>query len=96
MLTIESVKEYLGIDYSDAATERRLTHLIDVANKHLEGSLGVLYPKDDSRTIELGYMIIADLYDNRSVNDKISNAMERIVNDFSLQIRLQMKGGDVV
>lgn len=91
MLIADDVKEYLGIDWSDAATDRRINHLITVAEKFLEGSLGVGFPVDDARVKELAMMIISDLYDNHDTTDKVSGNIRRLIADFSLQIRLEMR-----
>lgn len=91
MVTIQDVKDYLGIDFDDEAVDRRLNHLIKVSEKTLEGSLGVGYPTDDDRVKELALIIIADLYDNRELNDKLSGNVRRLVIDFSLQIKLEMR-----
>lgn len=97
MPTLQDVKDYLGIDYTDAATDRRLTQIISVANKYLEGSLGVGYPADDPRVKELALIVIADLYDNHTLNEKVSGNIRRLVEDFSLQIRLDMRtAGEIV
>ncbi|MBR0575686.1 head-tail connector protein [Proteiniclasticum sp. BAD-10] len=97
MPTLQDVKDYLGIDYMDAATDRRLTQIISVANKYLEGSLGTGFPTEDPRVKELALIVIADLYDNHTLNEKVAGNIRRLVEDFSLQIRLDMRtAGEVV
>ena len=91
MPTLQDVKDYLGIDYTDAATDRRLTRAITVAAKFLEGSLGVGYPLDDPRVHELALIVIADIYDNHSMTEKVSGNIRRLVSDFSQQVRLDMR-----
>jgi len=91
MPTLQDVKDYLGIDYTDAATDRRLTKTISVAGKFLEGSLGVGYPLDDPRVHELALIVIADLYDNHTMTEKVSGNIRRLVADFSQQVRLDMR-----
>lgn len=90
-LTIDEVKDYVGIDYEDPSTYKRLTHLINVAHLNLVGSLGENYPKDDERVKEIALIIIEDLYDNHSINDKVSGNVRRLINDFTLQIKCEMK-----
>ena len=91
MITIQDVKDYLGIEFDDEAVNRRLNHLIKVSEKTLEGSLGPGFPKEDERVKELALIIISDLYDNRDLHDKVSGNVRRLVTDFSLQIKLEMR-----
>ncbi|SCI09608.1 Uncharacterised protein [uncultured Clostridium sp.] len=91
MITIEDIKDYLGIDYEDLAIITRLKHLKRVADLYLEGALGIDYPKEDERVKEIALIIIEDLYDNHSLNDKVSGNVRRLINDFSLQIKCEMK-----
>lgn len=90
-LSVEEVKSYLGIDYSDVNTNKRLDRLIKVADKYLEGSLGKDYPVYDYRVNELALIVISDLYDNHDLTEKVSGNIRKLVSDFSLQIRLEMR-----
>lgn len=94
MPTIQDVKDHLGIDFTDDMIDRKLTRLITVADKYLEGSLGKNYQKDDARANELALIIISDLYDNRGMSEKVSGNVRRLVEDFSLQLRLESRGGE--
>lgn len=91
MPTIEDIKIYLGIDWTDGATERRLEMLVKAAEKYLEGSLGVSFHRDDPRVTELALIIIQDLYDNKGLNEKVSGNIRRMVDDFSTQIRMELR-----
>jgi len=91
MVSIQDAKDHLGIDWTDAATDRRLTKTIAAAEKFLEGSLGVEYPVDDPRAEALVLMVVTELYDNHDMTEKVSANVRRLVNDFSLQIRLEMR-----
>lgn len=90
-LSTVEVKEYLGIDYTDGPTEKRMGHLIKVADKYLIGALGANYPTNDERVIEIAFIVISDLYDNHDLVEKISGNVRRLVIDFSMQIKLEMK-----
>lgn len=90
-LTKQNVYDYLGIDFEDEATERTIELLMDAANYHMAASLGQGYPRDDSRVKTMMLMIIADLYDNRELSDKTAGAVRRLMQDFSLQVRLEMR-----
>lgn len=95
MPTKAEVLAYLGIDYADETIENNINRLIKTADKYLEGSIGKDYPKDDERAKELALIVISDLYDNRGINEKngVSNNVRRLVNDFSLQLRLELSRG---
>ena len=90
-INIDELESYLGIDYSDNETDRRLKHLIRVADKYLESSLGKNYPEDDDRVIELAFIVISDLYDSHDLTEKVSGNIRKLVSDFSLQLRLEMR-----
>lgn len=91
MPSLQDVKDYLGIDYTDAATDRRLTNAIAAAGKFLEGSLGAGFPAEDPRVHELALIVVADLFDNHTMTDKVSGNVRRLVADFSLQVKLDMR-----
>lgn len=94
MLDITTVKDYLAIDYEDAATDRNLQRLVGVAEKYLAGSLGEGFPKNDSRVHEVALIIIGDLFDNHSLNDRVTGNTRKLVEDMMLQIRLEMRRSD--
>lgn len=90
----QDVYDYLGIDFVDPSTERIIERLTLTAERYLEGSLGLNYPAKDERVKELALLVISDLYDNRNLtggSDKLSNSVRKLVADFELQIRLEMR-----
>ena len=90
-VTPEMVKSYLGIDITDTMIEANIARLIPVADAYLKSAIGENYPVNDPKAVELGLIIIADLYENRFVtSDKVSNQTRRIVSDFALQLRLEL------
>ena len=90
-VTPEMVKSYLGIDITDNMIEANIARLIPVADAYLKSAIGENYPVNDPKAVELGLIIIADLYENRFVtSDKVSNQTRRIVSDFALQLRLEL------
>lgn len=93
MPTIDEVKDYLGIDYADEMVERNLTRSIATADAYLKGAIGESYPTEDPRAKELSLIFIADLYDNRGVIEKVSGNVRRLVDDFLLQLRLELRRG---
>ena len=93
MPTLEDVLDYLGYDYADDNIKRNINRAINTAEAYLKGSLGKNYPVDDPRVKELSLIVTADLYENRTINDKVSGNVRKLVNDLELQIRLEMRGG---
>lgn len=91
LVTNQEVKDYLGIDWTDEAMERRITRTIAVADKFLEGAICVDYPRDDVRAQELALMIIADLFDHRELTQKEQSVYRKLAYDFEQQIRLEMR-----
>lgn len=94
MLELTTVKDYLAIDYEDAATDRNLLRLIGVAEKYLVGALGEQFPREDNRVHEVALIIIGDLFDNHSLNDRVSGNTRKLVDDMLLQLRLEMRRAD--
>ena len=93
MPTVNEVLDYLGIDYADDMITRNVERAISTADAYLKGSIGENYPTDDPRAKELALIFIADLYDNRGMIEKVSGNIRRLVDDFSLQLRLELRRG---
>lgn len=93
MPTVNEVLDYLGIDYADDMITRNVERAISTADAYLKGSIGESYPTDDPRAKELALIFIADLYDNRGMIEKVSGNIRRLVDDFSLQLRLELRRG---
>lgn len=91
MVNAKDVKNYLGIDYADEMVDKNIKRLVKTADSYLKGAIGEDYPKEDPRAIELALIVIADLYDNRDMSAKVSNNVRSIVNDFSMQLRLESR-----
>lgn len=89
-LALQDVKDYIGIDYSDTQTDRLLERLMVVADQYLIGSIGADYPKTDERAKQLALLVISDLFENRETTDKVSGSVRRLVDDFSLQLRMEL------
>ena len=93
VVSVDEVKDNLGIDYADETVERNITRAIKTADAYLKGSIGENYPTDDPRAKELALIIISDLYDNRGLQSTISGNTRRLVDDLSLQLRLELRRG---
>ena len=92
MPTVQDVLDYLGYDYVDDMIKRNIERSIKVADSYLKVSIVKNYPLDDPRAKELALIVISDLYDNRGITEKVSGNVRRLVDDFSLQLRLESLG----
>lgn len=90
-LTLQDVLDYLSIDYTDERTTRVLTRTLKLADEYLKGSIGEDYPKDDERAKEIALIVIDDLYSNRGLTDKVAGTTRRLIEDFSLQLKLELR-----
>ena len=88
-LTLIEVKNYLRVDFSD--DDNLIQALMDTADEYLKASVGLLYDNMSERAKTLSLIVVSDLYDNRGIQDKASNNTRRLVDDFSLQMRLELR-----
>lgn len=93
VVNVDEVLAYLGIDYSDDMVTKNIERAIKTADAYLKGSIGNNYPVEDPRSKELALIIISDLYDNRGLQSTISGNTRRLVDDLSLQLRLELRRG---
>lgn len=93
VVSVDEVLAYLGIDYSDDMVNKNIERIIKTADAYLKGSIGDKYPVDDPRSKELALIIISDLYDNRGLQSTISGNTRKLVDDLSLQLRLELRRG---
>ena len=89
--SVDEVLAYLGIDYADDMVIKNVERLIKTADAYLKGSIGENYPVEDPKAKELALIIISDLYDNRGLNSTISGNTRKLVDDLSLQLRLELR-----
>lgn len=88
MPTIEEVKAYLGIDFDDSVSNRNIARFIDVAESYLNGAISKL-PEDDERVKQLALFVIEDLYDRGSYSVKENSTIEKMKNDFIMQLQCE-------
>lgn len=93
VVQVEDVLNYLGIDYADNMVTANITRAISTADAYIKGAVGADYPAEDPRAKELALIFIADLYDNRGMLEKSSTNVRRLVDDFLLQLRLELRRG---
>lgn len=93
MPTIEDVLAYLGIDYADEVVTRNVESAMATAKQVLLGSVGEdveTYLPDDPRIAELVKIYVDDLYSERGLSAKVSNATRQMVNTMEWQLRLEL------
>lgn len=90
MLTLEEVKQELGIDFND--NDSRLTRYIILADSYLQGAVGINYDPHDERAKQLALFVIEDLYDRNANSVKENATINKLKNDFLMQ--LQCEGRD--
>lgn len=88
-LTLEEVKNYLRVDLND--DDNLIQSLMGAADEYLKGSIDTKYNKEDERAKMLSLLIISDLYDNRGITEKVSRNIRRLVDDMSLQMKLELR-----
>lgn len=91
MPSLEEIKDYLMIDFEDEVTDRTLERLKRTADVYLKGMIGEDYPVDDERAKQVALLVIEDLYDNRSMNDRTSTNRRKMIEDFVLQLKLELR-----
>lgn len=91
MPTITDVLDYLGIDYEDDAVIHNVRRCIATADAYLKGAIGINYPVEDPRAKELALILISDLYDKRGTMETVSGNTRRLVDDLSLQLKLELR-----
>ena len=91
VVSVDEALTYLGIDYADEKVKANIERTIKTADAFLKGSIGKNYPIDDPRSKELALILISDLYDNRGLVSTVSGNTRRLVEDFSLQLRLELR-----
>ena len=91
MPTIEEAKDYLGVDFEDEVSNRNIQRYINVADAWLKGAVGDNYNKNDERAKQLALFIIEDLYDRTSYTVKENATLEKMKNDFIMQLQYEPK-----
>ena len=89
MPTIDEIKDYLGIDYNDDVSNRNIKKYMRVADSWLKGAIGENYPKNDERAKQLALFVIEDLYDRGSYSVKENKNIEKMKNDFIMQLQCE-------
>lgn len=92
VLTEAELRDYLGIDYDeDRMVRNNVASAIALADAYLKGAIGDDYPTEDPRAKELAKIVAADIYNNRSITEKIAYTVRKLVKDFELQLRMELR-----
>ena len=92
VLTEAELIDYLGIDYAeDRMVRNNVVSAIVLADAYLRGAIGEDYPTDDPRAKELAKIVAADIYNNRGMTEKIAYTVRKLVKDFELQLRMELR-----
>lgn len=93
VVTYEEAISYLGITFEDDNIKKSVNRMIAAADCYLCGSVGSDYPKEDPRAKEIALMVISDLWENRGVSQTVSANTRKLLNDMSLQLKLELRRG---
>lgn len=93
VVTVEEVKNHLGIDYTDDMVTANINRAIQTADAYLKGAIGDNYPVDNPKSKELALMIVSDIYDDRGLSGTMSTSARKLVDDLSWQLRLELRRG---
>lgn len=98
MPTIEEALLYKGFtpeDYKgDAVVEGNATRALATAKQTVLGAVGAdvkEYLPNDPRIKELTLIYFDDLYTERGVSAKVSNATRRLVSDMEWQLKMELR-----
>lgn len=92
VLTEPELLDYLGIDYAeDRMVRSNVVSAIVLADSYLKGAIGENYPTNDPRAKELAKIVAADIYNNRGMTEKIAYTVRKLVKDFELQLRMELR-----
>lgn len=92
VLTEAELRDYLGIDYDeDRMVRNNVASAIALADAYLKGAIGDDYPTEDPRAKELAKIVAADIYNNRGITEKIAYTVRKLVKDFELQLRMELR-----
>lgn len=93
-LTEQDVLDYLSLDYPDEVVLRRIRSLIAAVDSYLQGAIGKDYaiavePESLAMAREIGLMLIAELYENRSATQKERAVVRTLLSSMLLQLQIE-------
>lgn len=94
MPTKDDLLTYMGYDVTDdEVVNKNATRALATAINLVHGAVGAdveTYMPNDSRIVELVLIYAEDLFSQRGLAAKVSNATRRMVSDMELQLRLEL------
>ncbi|MEG0324372.1 MAG: hypothetical protein RR619_10275 [Raoultibacter sp.] len=95
IVSVQDVKDYLGLFECDELVERRITSLRKTVAEYLNETVGSHVTDDNAIAKELALVVLDDLYSNRAMDTgKVSSATRRIVDSMALVLVLAGRGED--
>ena len=95
MPTLNEALTYLGYDVTDDdMVNANVTRCLRTAETVLHGAVGedvATYLPEDPRVDELVLIYMEDLYSQRGLAAKVTNATRRLVADMELQLQLELR-----
>lgn len=95
MPTILDALQHLGIDYADEVVTANVQRAMNTAIRIAKGAIGQdieQYFGNDARLDELILAYTDDLYSERGVSAKVSNATRSLMQTIELQLRVELQG----
>ena len=92
LITFQEALDYLGIDYVDDMICRNIKRVYSVAVDYVRGAVTPNITNGNPKLKELILIVMSDLYENRGLTSTVSQNTRRLVEDISLQLRLEAVG----
>ena len=89
MVSLKDAKSYMHIDHDE--DDELINRCISAAEEYLLGAVGNGYGVTSERAHMLTLMVVSDLYDNRGTTERISVRTRTVVENFSQQMRLELR-----
>lgn len=90
-VTLQEARDQVGDDLPNEANDRLLTRLIKLADKYLEGALAADYDRTDERARQLALYVVDEWFNAGAKTQKVSAAIEKMVNDFTFQLKMEAR-----
>lgn len=88
-VTLQEARDQVGDDVPSEANDRLLTRLIRLADQYLQGAVSPVYDRTDERARQLALFTIDEWYNAGGKTQKVSNTIEKMVNDFTFQLQME-------
>lgn len=95
MIDAQALKDYVGVDYADEATERMIDQSLSAAYSYLSNGICDPLPDPDPPDPELNQvllMVAADFFESRGTASKEIGASKRMYQSMMQQLRARYTG----